>query len=204
MNKKLEDALKIAKEAVDKEPNSRLILEHRKKIISAFGPRANKVDGEIEITKPLIKRVKLASLCAERVLPIWEEVYSDEYDIKKVVAYAWEFIDGLRDRKRCREVINDFNGYLVDLEGGPIQPYAAGRCAVRVLVAALNDEKLEVGDTAFEEDREFDKWDASFAGSVAVSGLYWYEDDNSKKAIEKRKEYWDWYLNEAVLLADRE
>ncbi|KNY26562.1 Imm5 family immunity protein [Pseudobacteroides cellulosolvens] len=202
MNNKLNLEINKAKEALQNEPNGRLILSYRKKIWSAFGPCEMDEEKAI-ITKPLIKRLKLAFLCAEKVLPIWQEVYSDKYDALHILKYVKEYMDGLRSWERCYNMFNEFSARLTNLESGPLRPFAAGNCVSLVLGTALFDEEVDDEDEAYdkdddEEDRDVDLWDASFAASVALSGLYWSDDDND---IEKRRDYWNWYLNEAVLIA---
>jgi len=196
MDDVLKKALVEAKEALINEPNGRLLLIYRRKIWAALGLRT-KEGNKAVITTPLIRRVKLAELCAKKVLPVWNEVYSAEYDAEDILELTKDYLDGMDTWKNCYEDFNDFMGCLIGLEDGPIKPYAAGRSIAHVLSAALYDEKfdLENMEPNFEEDREVDRWDASFAASVAESGLYWYEDENN---IEKRRAFWNWYLDEAV------
>lgn len=202
LNNQLIREVEFAKEALKNEPNGRLTLEYRKKIWSVYGPR--KMDkAKAIIEKPLIKRVKLAALCAEKVLPIWLEAYSDKYDAVKVLNFTSEYLDGLSSWERGYDIYNEFRARMVELEEGPLRPLAAGKYISRVLATALYDLDCD-GDESdeeydCEEDDDIDLWDASFAASVALSGIYWSESDND---IERRREYWNWYLNEAVFIAD--
>lgn len=196
MDNNLKKALEEAKDSIDKEPNGRLLLSYRRKIWAALGPCT--MDGEkAKITVQLIRRVKLAILCAQRVLPIWEEVYSDEYNAKRILELTEDYLEGMNTWKRCYDKFNEFSSLLTNLESGHIMPFAAGTSISLTLSTALYDELFddEEMEPDFEEDREVDMWDASFAASVAESGLYWYGEENN---IEKRKAFWSWYLNDAV------
>lgn len=188
--------LEEAKESLEKEPNGRLLLINRRKIWAALGPCVTDRE-KAGITTPLIRRVKLAALCAKRVLPIWEETYSDKYNAGKILEIAEDYLCGMKTWKSCYDRFNEFNARLANLESGPIMPYAAGTSVSLVLSTAIYDEFFEEEEMEpdFEEDREVDMWDASFAASVAESGLYWYGDENN---IEKRRAFWSWYLNDAV------
>jgi len=115
MDDVLKKALVEAKEALINEPNGRLLLIYRRKIWAALGLRT-KEGNKAVITTPLIRRVKLAELCAKKVLPVWNEVYSAEYDAEDILELTKDYLDGM-DTRRFLNKRASFKS-VEDLENG--------------------------------------------------------------------------------------
>ena len=67
-------------------------------------------------------------------------------------------------------------------------------------MVALNDEDLGGEDyiNIFDEDLDPYTWDTAFYASLAYSENESYDEETK---IQKRREFWLWYLNEGVMKA---
>jgi hypothetical protein len=75
-----------------------------------------------------------------------------------------------------------------------------GFAAINAVVVALFDEETEEldddGNVILDQDLDPFTWDTSFYAAAAYS-----ENEPEENKIQKRREFWLWYLNDAVPLA---
>lgn len=183
-----------------------LNLGFREAIYWSFGPyRFGKKDSSIDGHK---RRVALASIVTRRVLPIWvrewptdtkpqtiltevEQIMKtprnqvDEDVVSESLARYWEYIDNLIERTR-------------NLAG------IVGLAAVKTLSLALWDDFADSEDIDYEllDSDEFTNNDTHFLAAAAYSGGPPYSIALAQNSdAQKRHEFWEWWLNDAVTAA---
>jgi hypothetical protein len=179
-------------------PNNELILPIRKQIWTLLGPRL------IENSKAihgigLYRRTRLTMLCTQHVLSIWDKDWLANKGPQQMLSTAEEYLRKQLDYDSAWERMNRFWGELDNSEIGDNVSISVGFAAANVVAAALNDEQFDPNDEEdaqfLDEDYDPYDWDASFYASIAYAGGA-PGDENSD--LQRRKEFWEWYLKEAV------
>ncbi|WP_252250538.1 Imm5 family immunity protein [Clostridium sp. ZBS13] len=200
--KKLSDILKIAEESLKLNENGELILPIRKKIWKSFGESKLVDNVKVEVSVGLQRRVELALLCADKVLDIWTNNVKNDDRPERLLEKAKEYIDGKCDIRCIDEILGDFYTDLENMmtEETELINYV-GSVILRISALVSYDEALIKGahEEALEEDLDDDldsyDWDASYYTALAYAGgAKWQE----KSSSEKRREFWMWYIKEAV------
>jgi hypothetical protein len=98
---------------------------------------------------------------------------------------------------------NRFWGELESLlyKGEHFASIYVGFAAANTVTTALNDERfhpLNIEDHLLDDDLDPYQWDASFYAAGAYAGGFTWEEGSS---VVRRREFWEWYLDEAVPLA---
>lgn len=104
---------------------------------------------------------------------------------------------GIESRSWPMPLLRDRPGVVVEV----CFSIAVGFAAVCAVTTALNDEVFGVTELDdLRSDRELDpyEWDASFYASIAYAGGASWE---SQSSAQKRRAFWEWYLNEGVPIA---
>ena len=151
------------------------------------------------LTVSLKRRVKLDILCVERVLYIWDEVAPDDKRPYEIIKATKDYLNGKMYEDSLWNFHNDFMGDLENLLSDIrfLNVLSVGFAAARTAVTALGDETLliDYDDDLLDEDFDPYTWDASFhAASAYSNGETW----GKCSSISKRKDFWTWYLDEAV------
>ena len=145
----------------------------------------------------LSRRTSLCVSVVEKVAPIWERTYPDVPAVEDMIRLA---------RQRLREEITpdealDGRSRLVGVLQNHIdepeenQPgMAAGEAAAQAVFAAVYDENVE-SPQSLDDDLDATQWDCAFWGACAWSGAIPGQDGWNQEAY---KEYWLWYLDEAI------
>lgn len=185
-----------AEAATLNDPCGALARIHRVSVWEALGsPLA--IDGAGPFTsKGHELRARLALRVAERHLAYWEAALPEDAHPHDVLLAGVELVAGNLPRSELRRVNDDFWSYLLDERSSVALPASAAAYAVRSAVATvLGDEDLDSGQSDVERDPEV--WDTAFLASVAVSG----EIPGRGGDLQRRREYWRWYLREARRVA---
>jgi hypothetical protein len=146
------------------------------------------------------RRVKLATLSVEKVLPLWNSLLpSDNTPVR-----ALELADKVMTGNMSRDVVDKEAGSLwshVDdilWRHEDMQSIAmVGYGAIQVIRGAMSDDHflLESCEGASDSELEPYDYDSSFLAAIAYSGgATWEAGSNS----QKRFEYWTWWLTSAV------
>jgi hypothetical protein len=139
-------------------------------------------------------------LAAKKVLPIWEAAFPSEdmpikllYEAEKQLLQSKEITISEKDMRAFRADLEE--KLFLDEEVFP-SVYAGFTCWV-----AASKVLLGIGiwpDCDPETALDMELWDASFFASTAYSGgAVWAETDVVRGPI-KRREYWEWFLREAI------
>jgi hypothetical protein len=193
----LQATIKQAIAYVEDNPLHKLSPWHRLKIYDAIGPLTDK--------NSYRARVKLAILTGERVEDLWKHSRSDDDKFAKLLGMAEDLVTE-RMRVHLAEqyaseiwdwLSNDYGDRNEDLS--PVEFFALAT-AFEVLQTSLGIDQLEGVEIREQDtDSDLDPWcsDAPKYAVMALAGPDW--EDSSD--IEKRLEFWKWWLNEAIPLS---
>ncbi len=201
MSNELIELLKMLKDEVIKHPKGELILPFRQNIYKLLGEHEENEEGHALINQGLLRRTKLAVLCVENVLPIWDNVLVHDTTPHKILENINDYISEKQTWDYLWAIPNSFwtklDNYMLD---GNNYGHAlcVGFASINALYVVLNDEDLEEDDNTLDQDLDPYTWDTAFFASLAHSENELYDE---KTKIQKRREFWLWYLNDAVPLA---
>lgn len=198
LSEELLNVLELTRKEVLSHPNGELILPLRRIIWKTFGAFEIKEKYRASSTIGLKRRLKLATMCVEKVMNIWNEAFPNDKRPMRCIEVANEYVTG---KTNYESIWNEMSHFVTDLDnqGGEERYYLAvpvGRAAISVLDVAIKDESILVygNDSRLDSDYDAYDWDTSFCVAIAYSGSGPWDNTN----IEKRREFWLWYINEAV------
>jgi hypothetical protein len=216
----LQRTIAEAHTALIEHPQHALLPIYRQHIYEALGavhhpyepldPRAHRI------------RVTLDLLTVRRVLPIWQAERPDFPWPQRLVEIAEAVLNGSVSREEARdeadaasallEEVQDVedgvanahdlaNGEtlsnLIRFSGVSLPAFYVCEAAVETLFVASGLFRFDLGDSSPEEtDADMDPWSSDTAhwASTAYAGRVW---EPSSDPV-KRKEFWEWWLKEAV------
>lgn len=194
-----------AQRAVEIHPWHDLNLGYRQMIWNLFGSYTRRKPGPYPLTIQLHKsqglqrRTRLAILSVQRVLSAWENSgIISSYPPRQILFDAEQVLAGQIDQTLPLEKLRHYSAieiwYGIELR----KPEAMVSEVYAAAVAALFDETfdpLSIDTEFLDVDIGFEKWDASIhAANVYSGGVLWYDTCD----YEKRLEFWQWWLSEAV------
>jgi Immunity protein Imm5 len=193
LQKMIEEGLLL----VHAEPQHDLKLGFRCRLLSAF----DEINGPTRSRSGHSKRVKLATLSVEKVLPLWDSCFPSDRSpylalelAKKLLAGTISATAATRETSRlwahCDDLIFDHQD--------DVNPIMVGYGAVQALREALSETHFgceNVNDGSTDLDVEPHDWDASFYAAIAYSRGAPWESSSDK---QKRFEFWTWWLTSAV------
>jgi hypothetical protein len=192
------EAIKVAQKAMLQNPQYNLNLGYRHSIWAALGPRANSSQGSKRFG--LQRRATLAILSARHVIPIWEGAGLNDDTPHRILIEAEQVLNGTVDVQTADRDFGEFWTYMDNLASKfeDSRPVMVGYSAAKALLTALFDEKFDPFHIDYDlTDADVDPYDsdAAFAAAVAYAdGSIWNPDSSSTK----RREFWEWWLSEAV------
>lgn len=187
----LEQAVQEGKATLARNSEGELSLPVRKKIWAAMGAKDDAGKA---------RRFKLAMSCAKQVMSIWERAFLDNKGPEQVLQAAQDYLDGELHESDLRNCISDFWTKLDDLiyEGEFLAEINAGFAAASAASIAVTDELFEedkLEDSTLDEELDPYEWDAGYYASIAYSDSG-TSDHTSESVL--RRQFWSWYLNDAV------
>jgi len=202
MKNELLELLNKAKNELNNHPKGELILPIRKSILKHLGEHLENSNEHALINNGLKRRIKLAVLCVEYVMPIWNEVAPEDTTPQDLIKSIDTYLLGKVEWKTLWNMQNSFWTTLENYSMEARFKTAAyvGFAAINAVVVALFDEETEEldddGNVILDQDLDLFTWDTSFYAAAAYS-----ENEPEENKIQKRREFWLWYLNDAVPLA---
>jgi Immunity protein Imm5 len=199
LSAELIETLQIALSKLNSNINGELVLSERKRVWRALRERV--VEGNRAVRGPgLIRRVKLATLCVQKVLGLWQEVWPEKTGPQQMLVTAEQYLSDSIDFETAWKRVNTFWAELDTLiyEGKNLTVINVGFAAANTANTALHDEKFNPDDLEediFDDGLDPYEWDASLYASAAYSAGFTWEDESN---ATRRREFWEWYLNEAV------
>ena len=150
------------------------------------------------------RRARLSILCVQYVLPVWEAAYPDDTDTYNMSPQRMlEICEGLlRGQLNPTEALQASNRFSVVLEevlsDNPAASYV-GYASIGAVAVVVHDYDPKVPLDYDDGDLTPDDWDDSYRTDLAASGGEPGEDNSSN---QRRREFWQWYLEQAVPHAD--
>jgi len=173
-------AIQNASSALSTNTDGELILPERKQIWRAMGDLL--VEGNRAIKGiGLKRRTKLARFCVQKVLALWDEVWPYDDGPRQMLITADQYLNGAIDYDVAWERKNTYWSKLDNLiyEGN------------HLTIVNPQDPDENIRDESLDPYQ----WDASLYASAAYAGGFAWEEQSNKL---RRREFWQWYLIEAV------
>lgn len=198
----LNSLIREATTALRGDKNGCLVLPLRKRLWAGLGPRMVGKKRAQDYTG-WHRRVRLAVLCVEKTLPVWDKVQPANPLPREVLALIQAYqakqvrpgvlLKRLQAAWRRMEVLG------VETKSGV--EVLVGSASIRAGYVALGDEDFDSdASKAAELDQNRDPYDldAGFYAAAAFSGdMYGGTEAN----VAKRRQFWRWYLKNAVPIA---
>lgn len=191
----MNDIIEYAYKQLNNNAYGELILPIRKKIWKQFGS-VDYDNIQKDVSDGIKRRVKLAELCIEKVIDLWDEATNNDKRPYELLNLINEYIEGNTCKEKLKNKMDLFENQL------EVEAYEAkyekvsliGLAAVYAANIVLYDELLFFNTDENDLDEELDcfTWDTSYLISLVCSDG---TDENERK--EKKKEFWKWYLREA-------
>jgi hypothetical protein len=203
MTDELKEARERALEAVRNDPEHDLSLGYRQAVWAALGPR--NATGPVMHNAAHARRAKLAILTARKVLPMLKRARLGTKTPERLLQEAMKAIAGEVDADKLRDRAAR---YRTELDNklpamASIAPLYAGYAAIKAAFTALDDEEFDPDNLDYEQSdasRDAYHLDTAYLASLAYAGG---ASDETESDPEKRLEFWEWWLNEAVPAAQK-
>jgi hypothetical protein len=193
----LEEAIERASSTMLEDERHDLLPIYRRRIYTAIGPWENVQARQV--------RIRLDLLSARYVLFIWQKYRPSDTWPEQLISVAEGVLAGTVDQVVAARKANEAQFQLdealptlvEELEVGEEEPLGALSAALVALRWAAGITAFDVIEIAEQEtDREIDPLFSDSAGwaAIAYAKAAWEPGSNS----EKRKEFWQWWLKEAV------
>ncbi|MGH9281181.1 MAG: Imm5 family immunity protein, partial [Acidimicrobiales bacterium] len=144
------------------------------------------------------RRSVLDLLAVERVKPIWNAAYPGDGAVDEVIDAARKVLDGEQSAEWATQLQSRTWVALLDRMSAD-QKFSAGDVGQAVCAAlstAAHDKPYDdLPPDVDDYDLDSDAWDASFLAAMAAAGG---EVGSPVASDERRREFWEWYLREAV------
>ncbi|AFZ10528.1 hypothetical protein Osc7112_6374 (plasmid) [Oscillatoria nigro-viridis PCC 7112] len=143
-------------------------------------------------------RSRLELSCAWKVLGIWESCELTDDSARKLLEMAENFLRNKGDRKTLETFDNFFYDKLENLMDNG-QEYFIAAYAGYASSSAISTVLYDINfDTLYRSEIEIDPddWTACFNASLAYCGGATWEEGVGDDL--KRREFWEWFLNDAV------
>ncbi len=222
MTPKIVDQLNIAREVMQRHPLYHVEPGYRYAIYAAMGPRLETITPTLQRpelgiyavsdTSGVRRRAWLGILTVRKVLPIWESLWpiahvgKDNYP-HRFLAFAEGAFSGVYSYEFLKEQLDTW--YKVEFSDSRYKMIerhigdsnVASRicnmehCAYTALCVVISDEDFDPVNIDFRE-QDLDPWtfDVAHHASVAYAGEVWAPTLD----IHKNREFWTWWLDEAV------
>jgi len=188
-----------ARAAVAGRPRHNLNLGYRRAIWAVFGPPMDSVT--LTPTTGTKRRVALATLTARHVLPAWEGTWPDDRTPHHILDAAQGVLQGTHPREAARANRDRFWDRLEKLGHGDADIKVlscAGYSAIATLNAALRDELFDPARIDYDVgDGAVDPYQSDAAYFAAIACAHGPVRSSSSDA-DKRRQFWTWWLDEAV------
>lgn len=198
--------LQQCRASLDTDPFGKLELQYRVMIWKSFGVVRHRKDKVIH-GAGWRKRTHLARLCVEHVRPIWKHTFPS-LDIVDRILESTVVLGHSEAEGRALESLLQRGWTQADNIMSEFQQQTAFgvlHAAVRMGWIYLFDEPIlalpKYRDCPLQVDKELDvnSLDAAWHASMVYSGMEY--DPSVPAVIRRRREYWSWYIDQAVPIA---
>lgn len=194
---RLDSALIQARAVLDAEPRGILPLASRVCVWEAM------IDpGDDEASYGYRIRLKLA--CVNHVRAIWDSVFPEDRGLDDMLSLASALVEGGVDSRSAEVDAQRFFKTLVfetdfteETEPAIMLAQAASNA---VISAAYRNPDFDVADeVGDDDDLGPESFETSYLCASAVArAMNWQVDQETQDGISARREFWTWYLDDAV------
>lgn len=145
----------------------------------------------------LTRRTNLCIFMVERVSKIWDKHYPDVPAVQDMIQLARQRLEGSISVDDALDGQSRLVGVLQNNADEPLEKQpalSAGEAAVQAVYVAVYDEDMKDAQK-LDDDLDAADWDCAFWAACAWSGAIPSQEGWSQQAY---KEFWLWYLDEAV------
>lgn len=196
----LQQKIEKAKVALHRHPQLDLNLGYRQAIWKALD-----FNGELESIKLGHKRrTLLAIITASRVLDTWENIWWQDDTPHCLLGAARLLLAQKIEPSQARAYRNEMWAKLENIASDPDyqgfeyqKAIAAGLSAISALSTALDDEAFDrerIDEDLTDADTDAYESDSSFWAAIAYAGATWEANGDRNQ----RREFWQWWLTEAI------
>jgi hypothetical protein len=203
--KELIKLLDEAKKSVLTHLKGELILPIRRQIFRMLGEYELDSDKKIVVQSSGQKRrARLQIACVKHVMHIWNAALPGDKRIEELLTRIEDCLNGNLDSGSLRRVHKEFWTDCDNLGSHSnnkiVLASYVGYATISTAVTASTDEPLVsdyIEEDALDDDLDPYDWDATYYASMAYVGKpTWDEQDEA--SINKRREFWTWYVTKAV------
>jgi len=197
LHSQLRQAIEEARAGVQQHPAHGLSPFYRKQIYDLIGPMAERPSRCI--------RAQLAIISAQRIAFIWGESRPQDDRIDQLITLAKDILRDTVIKEVAEKMAGEAWDWLTNDYGDRNEELHDG--ALYVMAAALEAVFASLGVDRFHNviidqnmtDTDLDPWcsDTALYAAAALAGPLWEPGSSS----ERRKEFWEWWLSEAILSA---
>ena len=198
----MEDILVISKASI--EDLGFLDLSYRKMIWNFFGDACyigkqyeDIMNSHNEIIPEALKyRVRLGELCVDKVMPIWDLKTNSDPWLRNLIGLTNSYLYAGTSAKTLYNEYCDYVDFLMFSSSGTYMIVA--EATTKLAQRAFYDiELIEPNYNKYKHDSDmyYTERDVEYLASMSYAG---YMDNRFKWYEEKRKEFWMWYVDEAV------
>ena len=201
ITQELADAIAAARVSLSRNADGELLPHARVHLLAALGPH-QEIEG-VPIGPGWRRRTHLGVITVRHLLPIWRLAYPTDPGPERMLDLASRVLQGQADRAAAGAESNEYWNRLAESgeewgggEAPAVEPIAVGMAAARVVqTARLDYDLLPVDPDETDRDRDPDTWDESCLGALAYAGGGAWQ---AKSSPARRREYWQWFLDQAV------
>jgi|SRR5579871_1340328 len=192
--KPLQNSIENGLHYLKNDPDGELNLGRREAIWKLFGPTAQ----DARVTVGHKRRFRLAELTLNHVLPIWTKAFPDDDTPQRALKEAKHWIEHRPSNEHVEKQTGSYWDHLDELANQTNDmAVGVGYAAAQLLETALDDEPFDPEDLDIEatDHKEFAMNDTTFFAAAAYAdGMT----SNREGDPKKRREFWEWWLREAV------
>ncbi|RAX21995.1 MULTISPECIES: Imm5 family immunity protein [Actinomyces] len=149
------------------------------------------------------RRVELAILCVKRVQHIWDRGFPGDAGVSEMLTLAQELVNEQADPEQAEWRAETFLDNVLDSVSSfdaIVQPatFVADAASRTVISACYRNPDYDTADPETDDDELLpDSLEPSYScASAAAGALNWQPIEETD--VEARREFWTWYLDEAI------
>lgn len=169
----------------------------RHELYNSLGPvemEPDSVPRRSKFSPGLKRRLRLFSLAARKVLPIWQNLMGIP-EAEMMLNLTEEYLAGRLEYAALEKQGEGFAPCMDNVQALPVSKryaFCVGHATLIVAFTALTDEEFELDGF---EDNQVDAWDGPYMACLAFAGD---KPMGSPEYAAKWAEFWKWFLESAV------
>jgi hypothetical protein len=193
----LRDTLKAASLTLESDSRGHLPVPERLAIWKLLGDYSDK-NAKVPTTGDL-RRAELALIAAADVIHIWNSTF-DNPTFDSLLEMCFKYLSNRSVAQEIDKRRRELTEHLQDLEfeEGQISALFAAESVLAAATLVLGSRTFDpyaIEPTTQDVELDSDRWDSAYFAAAAYAGGLLGDPQSS---ASKRKEFWQWYLTDAV------